>query len=162
MARRRTLAVPADVEPFRRTARQWAALDAPGWVHDEAAAAEALAVWAVPRYGGGTDPGEPVLRWFARLWLQRCVGPQYLHHADALTDLEHGLWLSDPRSKRGHPGACSVPMLRTDADVPPWLRCCRQSVPDDDHPMIARRSCAWPWAGPRRKGSDHGLQYTIV
>ncbi len=126
MARRKTLEVPAHVVPFQRTPEEWADLGAPAWVYDLDAGAEALCAWAVMRYGGGVDPTERLLRWFvSRLWWRGCVQPQYLDAADALTDVERGMWVA-PCSTRGRPGQRAAPMLRADAPVPAWLGCCRQ------------------------------------
>jgi hypothetical protein len=127
VARRKTIEVPANAVPFQRT--QWADLGAPAWVYDLAAGAEALSAWAVMRHGGGVDPADRLLRWqVTRLWWPGCVQPQYLHHLDALTDVERTIWATPGPSTRGRPGECAVAMLRPDAPVPEWLACCLRPV----------------------------------
>ena len=128
MARRRTLETPANAVPFTRTSEEWIALGAPAWVWDIATGAEAVSAWAVMRHGGGVDPGDRLLRWMVtKLWWPGCAQPQYLHHVDALTDVERAMWATPGPSTRGRPGEC-VARLRPDAPVPEWLECCRRPV----------------------------------
>ncbi len=78
MARRRVPVLPAGVEAFERTADQWRELEAPSWVFDLDAAAQAYVTWGRLGYGGGGDPDDPIERHYARSWMARCVKPQYL------------------------------------------------------------------------------------
>ena len=128
MARRRTVELPTGMEPFDRTADQWCALEAPMWLRDSRAAARHYSEWALPGFGRGMDPDDPVTRryYVDMMWLSRCVRPQWLFHVGALSVTEVELLSADRWARWGRPGRCRSPMLDPTAEVPGWLTCCRQ------------------------------------
>lgn len=130
VARRKTLELPSGVTPFNRTAEQWRELDAPAWVSDSMAAAEAYVSWASQGYGRGADPTDMVIRLYyvEMLWLKHCVRPQWLAQAGALLDFEVQLLSTDRYQRWGRPGHCRSPMLDPEAPVPDWLACCRREA----------------------------------
>ncbi|MGB6164024.1 MAG: hypothetical protein WBF75_15920 [Pseudonocardiaceae bacterium] len=125
MARRRTLELPAGAVLFDRSPQEWRELGAPVWLGDSRAAAGLYAEWALPGFGRGMDPDDPTPRryYVEMMWLPRCVRPQWLSHAGALSSAEAELLASD---RWGRPGRCRAPMLAPGADVPAWLVCCRR------------------------------------
>lgn len=130
MALRKTIGLPAGAEPFDRSPEQWRALNAPPWLYDLDAAAEAYVSWALSGYGGGLDPtGQGIRRYYVEmLWWPRCVRPQYLASVGALLPGEAQLLAADRQARWGRPGRCRSPMLEPAASVPEWLVCCRRET----------------------------------
>lgn len=129
MALRKTIELPAGVQPFDRTADQWRDLNAPAWVWDLNTAAEAYVAWALSAYGGGHDPtGQGIRKYYVgMIWWPKCVRPQFLEFAGALSSVEAQL-LGDRNARWGRPGRCWTRMLNPIANVPEWLVCCRQEA----------------------------------
>jgi hypothetical protein len=130
VARRRVVELPPGVEPFDRSPEQWRELGAPAWVFVPDAAAEAYSAWALPGYGRGMDPADPVMRrYYVQTWMARCTKTQFLAHVGALSPAEVALLGTGSRAGWGDPARCWARMLDADADVPAWLECCRRERP---------------------------------